>query len=362
MAKNKPSIAFIGTGIMGAPIAGHILDAGYPLTVHNRTKAKAEGLLSKGARWAESPAEAAAGADVVLTMVGYPADVEEVYMAGNGVMGAAKPGTYLVDLTTSSPELARDIANTAEVMGLHAFDCPVTGGQSGAIAGTLTLIVGATEADIAPVRPVLETFSARICCFDGAGKGQVAKLANQVAFGCCLVGVADSMALAEQCGLDPAQVRDMILSGTGASGALESMAPKMLAGDYKPGFMVEHFVKDLGLALTEAEVQEMVLPGADTAYTLFDMLKEIGGGKLGTQALGLLYKDEAAAEAAGLDWSLYTPMSEDAAQTMEGRGADAGEEDGAEEAYGAGGAAAEPEGRYAPEPDGTVRRWRRGAN
>lgn len=177
---NKLSVAFIGTGIMGAPIAGHILDAGYPVTVNNRTKSKAAALIERGAVWADTPADAAANADVVFTMVGYPSEVEELYLAGDGLLACTKPGAVLIDLTTSSPELARDIAEAAQVSGRMAFDCPVTGGESGAIAGTLTAIVGATENDIAPVRDILATFAANICCFDGAGKGQAAKLANQV--------------------------------------------------------------------------------------------------------------------------------------------------------------------------------------
>lgn len=171
---NKLSVAFIGTGIMGAPIAGHILDAGYPVTVNNRTKSKAAALIGRGAVWADTPADAAANADVVFTMVGYPSEVEELYLAGDGLLACTKPGAVLIDLTTSSPELARDIAEAAQVSGRMAFDCPVTGGESGAIAGTLTAIVGATENDIAPVRDILATFAANICCFDGAGKGQAA--------------------------------------------------------------------------------------------------------------------------------------------------------------------------------------------
>ena len=163
---NKLSVAFIGTGIMGAPIAGHILDAGYPVTVNNRTKSKAAALIERGAVWADTPAEAAANADVVFTMVGYPSEVEELYLAGDGLLACTKPGAVLIDLTTSSPELARDIAEAAQVSGRMAFDCPVTGGESGAIAGTLTAIVGATENDIAPVRDILATFAANICCFD----------------------------------------------------------------------------------------------------------------------------------------------------------------------------------------------------
>ena len=308
---SKQKVAFIGTGIMGAPIAGHILDAGYPVVVYNRTKAKAEALLERGAAWAASPAEAARDADVVFTMVGYPQDVEEIYLASEGLLATAKKGAYLIDLTTSSPELARDIAEAAQVDGKTAFDCPVTGGETGAVAGTLTLIVGATERDIAPVRPILESFSSKICCFNGAGKGQAAKLANQIALAGSMVGMADSLAFAQQCGLDQNQVRDLIMSGTGASGAMESLAPKSIDGDYKPGFMVQHFLKDLNLALQVAEDREISLPGAETAFTLYDMLDVIGGAALGTQAITLLYQEEADAVAAGLDWSQYTSQMED---------------------------------------------------
>lgn len=306
MADKKQKVAFIGTGIMGAPIAGHILDAGYPLTVYNRTQAKAQPLVERGATLAATPAEAAAGADVIFTMVGYPEDVEELYLAGDGLLTASKPGAILIDLTTSAPSLARDIAGAAAVSERTAFDCPVTGGQAGAIAGTLTAIIGATERDIEPVRELLSTFTSRIFCFGGAGKGQAAKLANQVSLAASMVGMADALSYAQQAGLDLELTRDMILTGTGKSGAMEQLAPKALEGDWKPGFMVKHFIKDIGLALQEAEDYEIALPGADTAYGLYDMLDAIGGAELGTQAITLLYAEEADAAAAGLDWSLYT--------------------------------------------------------
>ena len=311
MAERKEKIAFIGTGIMGAPIAGHILDTGYPLTVYNRTKSKADDLVARGAVWAASPAEAVRDADVVFTMVGFPEEVEELYLAGDGLLTASKPGAVLIDLTTSAPSLARDIAGAAQVSDRMAFDCPVTGGEAGACAGTLTAIVGATERDIEPVRAILETFTSRICCFGGAGKGQAAKLANQVALASSMVGMADALSFAQQEGLDLADVRSMIMSGTGASGAMETLAPKALDGDWKPGFMVQHFVKDLSLALQEAEEREIALPGADTAFSLYDMLDVIGGGRLGTQAITLLYQEEAEAVAAGLDWSRVTEEHDD---------------------------------------------------
>ena len=297
-------IAFIGTGIMGAPIAGHILDAGYDVTVYNRTREKAEGLRAKGARWADSPAEAAADADVVFTMVGYPTDVEDVYLATDGLIRTAKKGAWLIDLTTSSPQLARDIHDAAEVEDKHAFDCPVTGGEQGAIDGTLTLIMGISEEAAAPVLPVLETFSAKRFFFDVAGGGQTAKLCNQVSLASCMVGYADAIALAEQSGIDVDRVLEVMASGTGGSGASKTLAPKSLAGDYKPGFMAEHLRKDIALALQRSEDLDITLPGAETAFTLFDMLCQIGGARMGTQALTLLYQEEATCAAAGLDWSL----------------------------------------------------------
>lgn len=305
----KPKVAFIGTGIMGAPIAGHIMDAGYDLTVYNRTKSKADALVARGAHWAESPAAAAADADVVFTMLGYPTDVEDVYLATNGLVRAAKKGAWLVDLTTSSPQLARDIHDAAEVEDKHAVDCPVTGGESGAIAGTLTLILGSTEADAQPILPVLETFSSKAFYFGGAGKGQTAKLCNQVSLASCMVGMADALALAGQGGLDPRLMLDMVGSGMGSSRALTALGPKALEGDWKPGFLVEHMRKDIRLAIEQSEDLEITLPGAETAFTLYDMLCQIGGERLGTQAISLLYAEESDAAAAGLDWSL---LNEDA--------------------------------------------------
>lgn len=303
MSTHTPKIAFIGTGIMGAPIAGHILDAGYEVTVYNRTKAKTDGLVAKGATWVESPAKAAADADIVFTMLGYPADVEDVYLATDGLIRATKKGAWLVDLTTSSPQLARDIHNAAEVEDKHAVDCPVTGGQAGAQAGTLTLIMGCSQSDAEPLVSVLETFSSKIFYLDKAGMGQTGKLCNQVSLASCMVGMADAIALAQQGGLDPKQMLEMVGSGMGSSRALQELGPQVLEGNWKPGFMVEHLRKDLGLAIQQSEDLEITLPGAETAFTLYDMLCQIGGERLGTQALSLLYAEQADAVAAGLDWS-----------------------------------------------------------
>ena len=304
-------VGLVGCGIMGAPIAGHIMDAGYEMAVYTRTRSKAEGLLERGAVWADSPAELAKDCDVVFTMVGWPTDVEEVYLASDGLLSTARPGTYLIDLTTSSPSLAREIHEAAEVSGVHAFDCPVTGGQGGAIAGTLTLIVGADEADIAPVRELLESFSARIYCFGQAGSGQTAKLCNQVSLAGSMLGMAEAIAIAEQGGIDAAKMRDLALSGMGSSRAMDELGAKALDGDWAPGFLNEHFLKDLGLALAQAEDCEMALPGAECAFNLYDMICRTGGAQLGSQAIVLCYRDEAESVAAGLDWSALDGEDED---------------------------------------------------
>lgn len=298
------NVAFVGTGIMGVAIANHIMDAGYGLTVFNRTKEKAQPLLDRGATWADSVAEAVRKADVVFTMVGTPADVEDIYLSTDGLLSSTRKGAWMVDLTTSSPQLARDIHGVAEVTDRHAVDCPVTGGEEGAVAGTLTLMLGCTQKEAEPIVDVLGTFSNQMFFFDAPGAGQTAKLCNQISLAACMVGYAEALALANQSGLDPAAVRKLILSGTGASGAMDKLAPLSMEGDYKPRFRSEHLLKDLSIALSEADELELNLPGTGNARDLYNLLCEVGGGHLGSQAVSLLYEDEQTCSAAGLDWSL----------------------------------------------------------
>ena len=311
-------VAFIGTGIMGRPMAAHLMDAGYELTVYNRTAAKAQPLVERGARLASTPGEAAADADVVFTMVGYPQDVEDVYLAGDGVIACAKKGAYLIDMTTSSPQLAHDIHDAAEVSGLHAFDAPVTGGQAGAEAGTLTIFCGATEETIEPVLPLLRAMGAKVLAFGDPGSGQVAKLSNQVALAGCMLGMVEGLTFARESGLDVRKVYDALLTGTAESAVLHTMGPKVLEGDFTPSFMVKHYVKDLNLALSHAEDEEVTLPAAETAAQLYTLLEDIGGGEMGTQALSLVYDSEERCAQAGLDWSkLDEPDEDEAAEADE---------------------------------------------
>ena len=307
----NPTIGFVGTGIMGAPIAGHIMDAGYPLVVFSRTAEKAQPLVDRGATWADSPAAVVRQADVVFTMVGYPTDVEDVYLAGDGLLANARPGSWLIDLTTSSPQLAREIHDAAAVGNVHAFDCPVTGGEAGAIAGELTLIAGISEADAAPVRRILESFSSRIFFFDQPGAGQTAKLCNQVSFANAMVGMAESIALAEQAGIDVERMLEMVSGGMGSSRAISDLGPKVVDGDWAPGFFSEYLYKDLGLALVEAQDAELRLPGSEIAFALYEMVCRTGGARLGGQAIALCYQDEASGVAAGLDWGMLEPQHDE---------------------------------------------------
>ena len=302
-SKKIKRVAVVGTGIMGAPIARHLMDAGFDVTVTTRTRDAARDLVSAGAHWADTPALAAAGADCVLTMVGTPEDVEDVYLGTDGLLGSAAPGLWMVDLTSSMPDLAEELSNAAESMDCHAFDCPVTGGQAGAEAGTLTLMAGTTAEKAAPVLPVLNAFAERIVFFGKPGSGQAAKLCNQLSLAGAMLGMAEAVAFARAYGLDEQAMLELVGSGMGDSRALRDLGPKAVASDWKPGFKVTHFAKDLNDALMTADDLGLALPGATTAHTLYATLDAIGGGQLGTQALEVLYEPESDAIAAGLDWS-----------------------------------------------------------
>ena len=302
----KPTVAFIGTGVMGAPMAGHLMDAGYPLVVFNRTKSRADALVARGAVWADSPGRAAALADIVVTMVGYPADVEAVYLARGGIVERARDGAVLLDMTTSSPALAQRVSAAAAARGIVALDAPVSGGDIGAKNAALTIMVGGDEAAFARIEPLLRVMGANVVLQGGPGAGQHTKMANQVAIAGSMLATVESLAYAQAAGLDPRRVLDSIGAGSAASWSLANLAPRILDGNFGPGFYVKHFVKDLRIALASAEETGIDLPGCALAKRLYEHLEADGGQNLGTQALWLLYSDATTREAAGVDAAATT--------------------------------------------------------
>ncbi len=289
MVMEKKTVGFIGLGIMGASMAGHILAGGHDLVVYNRTRARADALVGKGARWADTPGDVAAVSDVVITIVGYPKDVREVYLGSGGIVERARPGTVLIDMTTSSPALAVEIAQAAEARGVLTLDAPVSGGDVGARAGKLAIMVGGDAAAYTSALPILELMGGTIAHMGPAGAGQHTKMANQIAIASTMMAVSESLAYAEAAGLDRGALIELI--GTGAAGSflLGGLGPKMVAGDYSPGFFVHHFVKDMSIALAETERLGLALPGLSLAKSLYDRLVAEGFGDEGTQALYRLY-------------------------------------------------------------------------
>lgn len=308
MASEIKTIGFIGTGVMGASMAGHLLDSGFALRVYNRTRAKAEELVARGAVWCDSPGETAEGADAVITMVGYPSDVESVYLGPEGVVARADEGAVLVDMTTSSPALAERIAKAAKARGLHSLDAPVSGGDVGARNATLTIMVGGDEQAFERMHPVFSAMGKTVTLHGGPGAGQHCKMANQIAIAASMLGLAECLEYARQSGLDPAKVIETLSGGSAQSWTLQNYGPRVLGDDFAPGFYVKHFVKDLRIALASAEAMRADLPGTALAKRLYEALANGGGGELGTQAICLLYEDAAAREAHGV--SAGTTVSE----------------------------------------------------
>lgn len=290
-------IGWIGTGVMGASMCGHLLAAGYEVTVTTRSRARAEGLLAAGASWADTPAAVATGSDVVFSMVGYPDDVRAVVLGPDGTLDAAAAGTVLVDLTTSDPTLAREIGDEADRRGVHVLDAPVSGGDVGARNATLSIMVGGGAGAFDAVRPCLETMGATVVLQGGHGAGQHTKLVNQTLIAGNIVAVCEALVYAHRAGLDLERVLASVSTGAAGSWTLSNLAPRMIAGDDAPGFFVDHFVKDMGLALTEARRMRLALPGLALAQQLYVALQARGRGRDGTQALV-----HAVASLSALDW------------------------------------------------------------
>ena len=278
-------IGWIGTGVMGLSMAGHLQAAGWPLTIYSRTRSKAAPLLDRGAQWADSPRAVAATSDVVFSIVGFPADVEEVMLGENGALAGLAPGGILCDMTTSSPSLARRMSEAAAARGCSALDAPVTGGDVGAREARLSIFVGGDSAALARIRPCLERMGQRILHCGAAGMGQQGKLANQVAVAGVMFSVCESMLYAQEAGLDVTQWLELVIPGAAGSTAMGTLGRRLLKADYAPGFFIEHFVKDLGLCLEECRRMNLVLPGVALAEQLYRAMQAQGQGRLGTQNL-----------------------------------------------------------------------------
>lgn len=283
------SIAFIGTGVMGASMAAHLLDAGHRLRVFTRTRAKAAGLIERGARWCDTPGEAAAEADFVITMVGYPRDVEEVYFGAGGVLGRMPSGTIAIDMTTSSARLAEKIAAAAQARGGAALDAPVSGGDVGAREARLAIMVGGDEAAFARAQPLLARLGKNIVRQGGPGAGQYCKMANQIAVAVGMLAWAEALAFGAAAGLDPARVLASIGGGAAGSWAMTNLAPRALAENFAPGFYVKHMVKDIGIALECAAELGVDTPGLATAKKAYDQVVAAGWAECGTQAIYRVY-------------------------------------------------------------------------
>jgi 3-hydroxyisobutyrate dehydrogenase len=290
MDATLPRIGFMGIGIMGGSMAGHLQAAGHPLTIANRSRgARVEALLSAGATWAETPAALAAGSDIVITILGFPQDVEAVWLGADGLLAGARPGTLLVDMTTSSPRLAQRLAEAAAARGCAALDAPVSGGDVGARNAALSIMVGGAAEAFARAEPVFARMGKTIRHMGGPGAGQHTKMANQIAIASAVMGVAEAVSYARRAGLDGQAVLAALAPGAAGSSQLNVMGPKMLAGDYAPGFMVKHFLKDLGIALAEAEAMGLDLPGMALSRRLFERVAAERGGEVGTQAIITAY-------------------------------------------------------------------------
>lgn len=283
-------IGFIGTGVMGSAIVSHLLKANYEVTVFNRTKSKTDDLVSQGAIWANSPQLVAAKSDIIFSMVGFPADVEAIYFEGNGIFAGAKKGAIVVDMTTSTPTLAKRIGDYAETHELFALDAPVSGGDIGAKNAKLTIMVGGHSDVYEQVKPIFEKMGTTIALFGGYGSGQHVKMANQIMIAGTMTGMTELLVYARAANLDLESVIKTVGGGSAANWSLDNYAPRVLIDDYTPGFFAKHFLKDLRIALDEAEKMNINLPATKEAKVLYEKLvDEDGLGNDGTQALVKLW-------------------------------------------------------------------------
>ncbi|NMH70182.1 NAD(P)-dependent oxidoreductase (plasmid) [Cytobacillus spongiae] len=282
---SKSVIGFIGTGVMGESMACHLLHAGFPVVVYNRTKEKALKLIEIGAKWADSPKEVADVSDTIITMVGYPSDVEEIYLGENGLLHHMKKGCIAIDMTTSSPKLAEEINLFARDKGIYTLDAPVSGGDIGAKEARLSIMAGGDKGAFDAVIPLMDLLGSNVVYQGKAGAGQHTKMCNQITIASNMMGVSEALLYAKRSGLNPETVLKSITSGAAGSWSLSNLVPRMIDEDFAPGFYVKHFIKDLKIALDSAQGMEIKTPGLELALSLYEELAQSGEGNSGTHAL-----------------------------------------------------------------------------
>lgn len=281
----KTTIGWIGTGVMGSPMCMHLIENGYAAVVYNRTKRKAGRLLDAGAKWAKTPREVAESAGVIFTILGFPDDVRQVYFGGDGIFEGLSDGKVLIDMTTTEPSLSEEIYERARKTGASSVDAPVSGGDIGAQAGTLSIMVGGDRKTVSDIMPLLRLMGKNIVRQGGAGKGQHAKMCNQIMATGLMIGMCETLLYACKSGLDAGTMLSSVGKGAAACWMLDNLAPRIVRRDFKPGFYVEHFIKDMGIALKEAERMKLVLPGLSLVRELYCAAEAQGHGRKGTQAL-----------------------------------------------------------------------------
>jgi 3-hydroxyisobutyrate dehydrogenase len=294
---NALSVGWIGTGVMGLPMCGHLLAAGFPVKVFSRTKERALPLIEQGAQWCSTAAEVAEGVDVVVTMVGYPSDVRQVLLGDGGVLNAAARGTTTIDMTTSEPQLAQEIFDAAAAKGVGSLDAPVSGGDVGARNASLVIMVGGQQDTFDRALPIFQRLGKVVTYQGGPGAGQHTKMVNQIAIASGMIGVCEALLYALRADLDVAKVVETIGTGAAGSWSLVNYGPRALRGDFEPGFKIDHFIKDLGIALDEARRMRLALPGLALAEQLYIAASAQGRGQRGTHALVL-----ALAQLSDVDW------------------------------------------------------------
>jgi len=290
-------IGWIGTGVMGSSMCGHLMSAGFAATVYSRTKQKAEALIGKGAAWAATPKEVAQNSDVVFSIVGFPADVREVLLGENGALAGAKSGSVLVDMTTSQPALAVEIDNAAKLKGIHSVDAPVSGGDIGARNAALSIMIGGDADVVTALQPLWEAMGKTIVHQGPAGSGQHTKMVNQILIATGMIGVCEALLYGYKAGLDLPIVLKSVSSGAAGSWSLSNLGPRIIDNNFDPGFLVEHFIKDMGIALEESRRMGLSMPGLALAQQLYQAVMAQGFGRNGTHALFL-----ALASLSGIDW------------------------------------------------------------